>query len=36
MKHNIIGKQSLAHPYLLLEVELIPESDVEKEAIKQV
>ena len=36
MKHTIIGKQPLTHPYLLIEVELIPESDVEKEAIKQV
>jgi hypothetical protein len=36
MKHEIISKQPLAHPYLLIEVELIPENDLEKEAIKQV
>ena len=36
MRHKIISKQPLTHPYLLIEVELIPESDVEKEAIKQV
>ena len=36
MKYKIIGKQTLTNPYLMLEVELIPESDVEKEAIKQV
>ncbi|MBK8610477.1 MAG: hypothetical protein IPL84_11210 [Chitinophagaceae bacterium] len=36
MKHKIIGKRNLNQPYFLVEVELIPESDTEKEAIKQV
>jgi len=36
MKHKLLGKQNLDNTYLLIEVELIPESDKEKTAIKHV
>lgn len=36
MKHKLIGKKSITHPYVLLEVELIPANEEEIEAINKV
>lgn len=36
MKHKIIGKPLRNQQYLLVEVELLPENDIEKDSIKQV
>jgi hypothetical protein len=36
MKHKVHGKQNLNNSYILLDVELFPDSDKEKEAITKV
>ena len=36
MKNKVHGEQNLNNSYLLLDVELIPENEQEKEAVRQV